>query len=280
MRTTNKEAVKKANSFRKSIINDLLTLVKPPKKMSDDDITKRTDQTMNALSKVIATPSEFGFSNQDLNTAINGFTLRNGLHINGLRDSITFNKEKIAELKAEDQDLINRCGSLLQGLSAQARDNHRVMREHRYLLHQIRNREAFINRALGAIEVIQNEIDDRANRQEEIRAQLEKAYQEHKEQLMKFAPKPKKSVKVTPKPRNERVLKGFGELVSEKRKQGIFITEEPLKKANVMDIISPDQLKTGLEQAKKNDGVIHTFDDGRQIITKKAGAVTRYFLRA
>lgn len=267
------------NRLRKEAIDELLTLAKP-QGMSDEEVVERTESVERFIATVSMKPWQKGFSDSDLS-----------FHAENMRGRIAYNKERIADLRKADEDLIKSVAWKVHGLSAKERETHPVMRDHRSITRQIHSREAFIERAFGAIEVLETELANRKDRAEQQRAEIARRHEEwkakHEEVLRtqrRSSTKLKKLAKKTaPKvARSEVTLKGFEELRTLNRRKGVFTTEISLKKAEVAEKMGgADQLATAFAEAKaKGLDVLHTFEDGRQIVTKKAGAVTRYFERA
>lgn len=257
-----KVLIKEMNEKRKGMISELLTLVNPPKHMDEKTVIQITEEIETALATKANKPWEKGFSDHDLN-----------YFVDSLKRNIGKNKDRIGDLEKADKELIIIGRDRLAGLDKVSRERHPVMRDHKELLRQIKSRNAFCDRAYGAIEVIQSEI----NRREEETRQYEEWKKRNEKIIRRLDPKLKKKVnKPAPRARNEVVLKGFGELVMRNRRQGLFSTEMPLKKAEAVEKIGS---LNQLNEAFKNSGN-YTFNDGSRIVRKKIGAVTRYFLQS
>lgn len=280
MATKDTSQIAEMNAQRKAVIDELLTLTVPPKALSEEDVLARTEAVEEVLSTVAFKPWQKGFSDSDIS-----------FHISNMRGRIEYNKGKIAELKKADEDLIKSVGFKLHGLSSQERERHPVMRDHRTILNQVHSREAFIGRAVAVIEVLQTELDNRTEKVEEQKAEIARRHEEWKAKHAEILKerdrcstrRKKLAKKVSPKTaRSEMTLKGFGELLTLNRRKGVFATEVKLKKAEAVERLGGvDQLAGAFEEAKtKGTDVLHVFEDGRQIVMKKAGAVTRYFERA
>lgn len=269
MRTNEKyQEIKAANETRKAVVSELLTLV-VPQDIPEEEVINRTEAAEKAIAKVACKPWQEGFQDSDLR-----------YHINTLRSNIEYNKNCIQDARRADEELIALQGNKLQGLNKVDRWRHPVMRDHKTLTRQIHSREAFMNRAYATIEVLETELNNRKERAASQRAELARKHEEWKEKHSKLfkakSNKQKKLYKPAPKARNERTLKGFGELLTINRRKGIFATEVPIKKEQVIEKLGGIEiLESALKEAQ--EGVIHTFNDGRKIIQKKVGAVVRYF---
>jgi chromosome segregation ATPase len=273
-----RDLIAENNQIRKKAIDELLTLAKP-QGMNNEEVIERTESVERFIGTVAMKPWQKGFSDSDLS-----------FHAENMRGRIRFNKERIAELKKADEDLIKSVAWKLHGLSSKERESHPVMKDHRSINRQIHSREAFIERAFGAIEVLETELGNRKDRVAEQRAEIARRHEQWKaqheeilrEQRRSSTKLKKRAKKTAPKvARSEVTLKGFQELRTLNRRKGIFTTELSLKKAEVAERLGGiDQLSSAFEEAKtKGTNVLHVFEDGRQIVTKKAGAVTRYFER-
>lgn len=269
MRTNEKsQEIKAANTQRRGIVEELLTLV-IPQGIPEEEVINRTEAAEKSLAKVACKPWQEGFQDSDLR-----------YHIDKLRSNIEYNKEVIKEIRRADEELIAMQGNRLQGLNKVDRMHHPMMRDHKRLLQQIHSREAFMDRAYAVIEVLETELNNRQERTASQRAELARKHEEWKEKHSKLfkakSNKQKKLYKPAARARNERTLKGFGELLTINRRKGIFATEVPIKKEQVIEKLGGIEiLESALKEAQ--EGVIHTFNDGRKIIQKKVGAVVRYF---
>ena len=137
MRTTNRfEEIKTSNALRRAVIDDLITLVVPPKGMTDETVVETTEKVLRDLSVVASGPSGHGFTEGDLT-----------YYKENLKGRIRNAQKKIISINAEDLELLRLSRHRLQGLPSRERDSHPVMRKHLGFLTCAKLGDAYIARA-------------------------------------------------------------------------------------------------------------------------------------